>query len=208
MNLIKYQNIKTSPKLYNNLLFIDTATFNRISFILEIVIAEIHKFIIGITAVKRVDVRMPLIIINYKWLVEIMLLVFMDIPAVGSVLAETLGSPVVANYCFFILSYLNEFLLAVSVVAERPSSALSVLEHLTHLFLFILLSSLISSVSVAAPPYCVRIGSSPPTNNSQTKSRGKTLSSNSHSSVCSIRNSQIQSSSPTAVSLFPRLFRV
>ncbi len=139
------------------------------------------------------------------WLMEIMLLVFMDISAVGSVLAETLGSPVVANYCFFILCYLNEFLLAVSVVAERSTGALAVLEHLTHLFLHILLSSLISQVSIAVPPCCEQIDSSLPTNSSQIKSRGKTLFSSLHSSVCSLRSSQSHSNSP-AVSLFPKLF--
>jgi hypothetical protein len=61
MNLIKYQNIKTSPKLNNNLLFIGTVIFNRISFILEIVIVGIQNFIIGITLVKKVGVRRPLI---------------------------------------------------------------------------------------------------------------------------------------------------
>jgi len=55
----------------------------------------------------------------YLKLMEIMLrVVFMNISAIDSVLAETLSSPVITNNSFFILSYLYELLLPVRIVAE------------------------------------------------------------------------------------------
>lgn len=48
----------------------------------------------------------------------VVVVVFVDVPAVGAVLTEALGSPVVADYCLLELGDLDEFLLAVRVVAE------------------------------------------------------------------------------------------